>query len=1003
MAKVNLTLKQKIYSLVIILTLILGGISYKWYYDRDYSTLYSDGKIIARHRWSVDMNRVYTNIKYSYQRDNCVRDGGRLTASRCYYPENFYLSLNRRLPGITLDQEEYVENYLITRETPYFKYGTSGVVSGKVIEEFKHLKEVYDIKDFPLDYKTTYIPKDNTRYKLIWKVVRLKSINIPDGEYHECVYEFGEILIDLQDDCKDLDKAVVDNKKDRIWFYFYPERGIQEFNVRIVDPPGIGLVNFVSPTFADGRTTRNQSFEVNVSIVANETGLGLKRVKYSVNNTGSLSNYTYYNDSLVLAFNFDNLSALGEDSWGNVTFDISSHQNNGSCRQSGYGIKCNYTDGRYAKAISFNASVYVNLSLKSTLPKFTFLSWIYLDREHSSDGYILDCFNDAIGTPSGFFISINSSDNKLVGSFADGTTDVPGEVSTTSLDLKKWYHIAVSYDGTTARSYLDGVLNDSKALTYSGDNECDAIGSSYNEIDTNHGNFFNGTIDEPRLWNRTLNETEIYQEYIANLNRLNQSTWYLYVNQSFNATTELSNGTYVYQSCATDSSGGGNCTEQRTIIVDTNLPPTTPIITSPYDGEINTTRTIIFYSTDPEGSSLTYNIYINSTLNITTQTNITVWNGSDGFYNLTMTATDGKATSANSSVITFTMDANAPIVSTIYPTEGLNISSNSIDLNGSATDTIASSLTYYWVINGTVNATTIDANASMNASDGDYNLTLFVSDGLQNGSAQVLFTLDTTPPVITGLGNYSTDNESSQINWSCSVNCNFSLSWYNGSDMTAANLTGQNNTDSFATAWDVLLSSLKPITQYWINLTVWDATGNSDNNDTFSFITRNNTPTGGVPVALPGTILIYPKSNYSDSLWMVDFGLNGGTVPVFDAACGEITTSIVSYVNSSKKGSYAVSYNSERGYIGRSEKLRFGLSSFPQRFYSNSFRIFFQFNETLTANVTIQVNLNLSNILNRTNIGNANSSTYRLYRIARSGGIYNDTNLCYEQPINTPI
>ncbi|KKL06331.1 hypothetical protein LCGC14_2597090, partial [marine sediment metagenome] len=147
------------------------------------------------------------------------------------------------------------------------------------------------------------------------------------------------------------------------------------------------------------------------------------------------------------------------------------------------------------------------------------------------------------------------------------------------------------------------------------------------------------------------------------------------------------------------------------------------------------------------------------------------------------------------------------------------------------------------------------------------------------------------------------------------------------------------------------------------------------------------------------TIWFSPKSNYSDSLWMLDFGISG--MPYNGTTCDEITAGATSFVNSSKKGAYSLSYNAERASIGTSEKRRFSLYKFPRRFYSNTLRIFFQFNHTLTANATVQVDINVTQITNRTgmNIDLVNTSTYRLYRINRNGGIYNDTNLCLEQNV----
>ena len=150
-----------------------------------------------------------------------------------------------------------------------------------------------------------------------------------------------------------------------------------------------------------------------------------------------------------------------------------------------------------------------------------------------------------------------------------------------------------------------------------------------------------------------------------------------------------------------------------------------------------------------------------------------------------------------------------------------------------------------------------------------------------------------------------------------------------------------------------------------------------------------------------GTIFMTPISNYTASLWMIDFSLEGANATAYDnSSCGAIPTSSSANVTAHKIGAYALSYNSERTILGRSDQNRFNLYRFPRRFYANTFRTFFQFNTTLTANSTVQVNVNMTYVLNNTGISSSiNSSTARLYRISRNGGIYNDTGLCLENPI----
>ena len=68
-----------------------------------------------------------------------------------------------------------------------------------------------------------------------------------------------------------------------------------------------------------------------------------------------------------------------------------------------------------------------------------------------------------------------------------------------------WHHVAVSYDGDFRKMYLDGVLIGSDQPT--GMNVMNSsnltIGNTYN------GEFFDGEIDEVRLWNIARTETEI--------------------------------------------------------------------------------------------------------------------------------------------------------------------------------------------------------------------------------------------------------------------------------------------------------------------------------------------------------------------------------------------------------------------------------------------------------------------------------------------------------------
>ncbi len=96
---------------------------------------------------------------------------------------------------------------------------------------------------------------------------------------------------------------------------------------------------------------------------------------------------------------------------------------------------------------------------------------------------------------------------------------------------------------------------------------------------------------------------------------------------------------------------------------------------------------------------------------------------------------------------------------------------------------------------------------------------------------------ETTPPTISNLINTSTTNESSFIEWSCSENCNYSILWFNNSIRNNTYLVNSIYNNTFKTSHNPYLANLTNSTTYFINLTVWDVSGNSAADNTFNFAT----------------------------------------------------------------------------------------------------------------------------------------------------------------------
>jgi len=140
---------------------------------------------------------------------------------------------------------------------------------------------------------------------------------------------------------------------------------------------------------------------------------------------------------------------------------------------------------------------------------FTASSWVKPDGSNSlnTDKTIVAKNNGTVGYK--FFIT-----NTNILSFSVGTTSADRINSNTTLPNNVWHHVAVTYDGTTARLYIDGVLDNTKAMTSPTPNGSDfAIGAIYVDK-ANIQDFFKGDIDEIRVWDQALTPNQL--RYVMN-------------------------------------------------------------------------------------------------------------------------------------------------------------------------------------------------------------------------------------------------------------------------------------------------------------------------------------------------------------------------------------------------------------------------------------------------------------------------------------------------------
>ncbi|MHC4641080.1 MAG: DNRLRE domain-containing protein [Planctomycetota bacterium] len=363
------------------------------------------------------------------------------------------------------------------------------------------------------------------------------------------------------------------------------------------------VISFVEPpTPVDGASIEDTSVEIEVSI----TEFDLKDVIFNWDGT----DYSLYDDSLVLMFNFDNVALLGEDYVnGSEVIDVSGSGNNGILSVTP-GIP-QWIAGRYGGAFDFTGngvdsgqSILVphDDSLNPGSGDFALAVWILT--RNDVDGDIL---RKGSSTTAGTWYKIEHSpglnNNKIGLNFnTDGTDALFASVA--AYNDYQWHFVVAQRKGNSAELWIDGVLEGTASVTGSISNTANlAVGSK----DTQDDDFINSSLDEVRIYMRSFSQGEIKELYYSNLNKYDTDKWTLYVNQP-NLSDET---TYTYQASASDGQVTSN-TVVRSLTVDLIGPPVVTL-EAPSDGSIlnNTDVTFTCSATDDIGL-LDASLYVGS-------------------------------------------------------------------------------------------------------------------------------------------------------------------------------------------------------------------------------------------------------------------------------------------------------------------------------------------------------------------------------------------------------
>jgi len=171
----------------------------------------------------------------------------------------------------------------------------------------------------------------------------------------------------------------------------------------------------------------------------------------------------------------------------------------------GTGSNLTYATGKFGNAFSFNgSSTIITLPVDGFKPtgSFSINTWINL----TATGAIRTIMSDCSNTSNGFRLYV-SSNNKV---YLEYNTSFMASV--TALAANTWYNIAVTYDGTTYKIYINGELESSQngsALTWGANGTNNFYIGRYATATY----FFYGLIDGTSIWNKALSLNEVIALY----------------------------------------------------------------------------------------------------------------------------------------------------------------------------------------------------------------------------------------------------------------------------------------------------------------------------------------------------------------------------------------------------------------------------------------------------------------------------------------------------------
>jgi len=256
--------------------------------------------------------------------------------------------------------------------------------------------------------------------------------------------------------------------------------------------------------------------------------------------------YSIYDPSLVLFMNFDNRSELSE----NETYvnDLSQYSNNGTVVG---GSNITHTpNGKYGGAFNFSGGVnrinYNTISLNN----FTYSFWINTATIVGTDKNIIsntDAYSRIARSNALLFIESDTNGVNII-------------TSAVTLSANTWIHVVFVKDGNYSYAYTNGVLSDSEIINAD-------LNLTTSHIGGDSERYFNGSIDDVIIFNKSLSVSEINELYGISYTKYDSQNHTIIINQSLNTVLNslVTSYNFPYYICTSNSTGSENCSSQKVI------------------------------------------------------------------------------------------------------------------------------------------------------------------------------------------------------------------------------------------------------------------------------------------------------------------------------------------------------------------------------------------------------------------------------------------------------